>query len=78
MAIYRTKNDELYHYGVKGMKWDPNKPRSRKRNDSGKSASANRRGEGLGFTTSHNGVRRRTPGRKRFGSFFSSVRLKSR
>ena len=38
-------DDELYHYGKKGMKW---KKRGRERNDSGETVTAEKHGEGLG------------------------------
>lgn len=73
--------NELYHYGVKGMKWDPDKrPHSRKRNDNGKTGEVHRREEGLGFSSPHagSGSHRRVPGRKKFGAqlFYSKIRRK--
>ena len=59
------RKDELYHYGVKGMKWDPKRPHSRKRNDNGKTGEVERRGDGLDASTPVGGIYRRVPGKKR-------------
>lgn len=46
-----TYNDEIYHAGVKGMKWSEEaraRRRGRKRKDTGKTVDVRKRGDGLG------------------------------